>query len=452
MTALVLELSELYLGTEKLFRITLKDPVLWPSVFTDFRVSAADPQIQALTGRLLDVDGTEEITANAGGHLLDELLKDPQISRHLLQMLDSPGPDPQPIYISFNTTDLEGLPWEAVFASQTQAPRLADSERFLGLARWPVGRTLSATPTPPELTPFQPPLRIACVLSCLGVSAAQEWEAITTALSRPGAVAAEVLLLVGEPEMLSVAGSSVPGSLTVEMLPDAPADLQRRITAFAPHVLHFFCHGSADDGGHLILSPAADHASGSSDDPLIIEDGQLTGMAPPTVDPPWLLVLNCCEGAVGTAGQESLGARLVQRGPFPVVVAMREPVLSQDATRFTGAFYDRLLPEIGDRVRGTAAGPWNWPDLLVSARREVARTAGSALSAAARTHRAWTLPVMYVSRPDFQVPMGVPGPRADRLELDLLRGLLPTLPADSPPALLQEINDRISVLAGSAPR
>jgi len=450
MANLVVEISEQYVGEIKQFRIMLKDPPRWPSVYTDLQVSENDPQIKALAGGLLDPGGPGPITATAGGHLLDQLLKDRQIAGCLSQMLATTGTETQPIYISFNTTELEGLPWEALFASQGLAPNLSDSERFLGLSRWPVGRTLSVGPEPAVQAPFAPPLRMAFVLSCLKVPAAPEWSAISAALDRPAAVDTEILVLVGEPEMLTTI-PSIPGRRTVEMVPDTVPALQRRLIEFAPHVLHFFCHGSAAGGGHLLVSPASDHASGRADEPLIIEDTQLMAMAPPPMDAPWLLVLNCCEGAAGGKGQESLGARLVQRGPFPVVVAMREPVLSRDAATFTGALYDRLLPEIAERAAGTRTGPWNWPDLLVDPRREVAGLDGTALSAAAPQHRAWTLPVMYVARPDFSPGFGEPDSRSDRLTLDVLTGLLAALPPDAPAQLLAELRDRIAALQAGRP-
>ncbi len=392
MKSLNFEILQLDEGSGTRLLIQLTNPKVIPAVLRPLGVSENDPELRGGGGGAAQLAQLGTDTTIAGSYLLNKVLDHPEIAAQLRAMLQNPDEQCNPIYVTMNAHGVEALPWEAMFASPQAFPGLSDGERFLSLSKWPVGRMIGMADAAPF--PFNPPLRVVAILSALDVCAAGEWAAVRQALLQNPALPVEMLLVVGEPNLFtSIKNEAIPG-LTVSTVPTDVDELRDAVTAFRPHIVHFFCHGSADGGGRLLVATALDWVNKNSDNTLVLQVDELEALAPPSMDPPWVLVLNCCESSTATPGRLSLAFDLVQGRRFPTVVAMREPVRDADANRFTKAFYQGLVTEVAGRIDGSLSGSWNWPQLMVASRREVAKTSGMALTDAAKSHTNWTLPTM----------------------------------------------------------
>jgi hypothetical protein len=325
--------------------------------------------------------------------------------------------------------------------------------------RWGVGRIVDSLSPLEPVWRFTPPLRLAAVLSCLDVPAADEWNAISQAC-QGSQLPMEILVLVSEEALEADIRASAPANVTVEFVPATVEDLQQRLQMFRPHVLHMFCHGpAAADSPHLQIATKPDWL-GASTSSLLVEAGELRDFTPRTDNLPWLVVLNSCASATtaGAAGTQSVAFDLVYEGGVPAVVGMREPVRSDDATLFTEAFYAQLVPELARRVAGAGADgtPVDWARLAVDARRRLVKKHQGLLGKACAS-KEWTLPVVY-TRPLLFAVQAAPGPsghqgpppqgspRLLQLEIAALTGLRAQLAATGDAPLLADIDDHIAGL------
>ncbi len=163
-----------------------------------------------------------------------------------------------PVYVRFATKDgVAQLPWEAMWAP---------SGEVLGLdERWAIGRMVTAATGGGPRHTLEPPIRIAAVLSCIGITAAGELAALRKALdAAPGQV--ELFVLASEEQLVTglqmeIDAGTAPG-VQVDLIPSDLAALQQRTRDFGPHVLHFFCHGSIAGGPHIQLAVKSDWSVG----------------------------------------------------------------------------------------------------------------------------------------------------------------------------------------------
>ena len=143
---------------------------------------------------------------------------------------------------------------------------------------------------------IEPPLRIMALLTAAGVDARPEWEALKAALDA-SPVPVEVRLFVSQDDLkLHLDGLNDP-RVTAEFLPgdfDLAAIVGQQ--PLPPHIIHFFCHGSAEGGATLHLATRADQIAGSGLGSVAIEPNDLRRVA--GLDRHlWLVTLNCCQGA-----------------------------------------------------------------------------------------------------------------------------------------------------------
>src|SRR5262249_32794850 len=158
--------------------------------------------------------------------------------QYLTTALQTQAPQRYPVYVEIATgTGIEALPWETL---------CSPAGDYLGLdERWAVGRIVDG---PGQLAPlwhFAPPLRIAAVLACLGVEAADEWRALRETVAASG-LDVRVLAVVSEEELYDQIQAEIAagaGWAQVALVPVQLDQLQRLVAGFRPHALHFFCHG-----------------------------------------------------------------------------------------------------------------------------------------------------------------------------------------------------------------
>ncbi|MCK0113172.1 CHAT domain-containing protein [Ornithinimicrobium sp. F0845] len=372
--------------------IQLKEPPAFGRQAVELSVSATDPTFQALHGV-----PPENAVREAGRVLFDALIaNNPDLRKHIEAALLVQPPNRFPVFVELTTGGAEGFPWEALCTQDGD---------FLGLdERWAVGRIVESISPLPGTWLFEPPLRIAAVLSCLGVPGAPEWGALRAACEA-SEVPVELVVLVSEDALHQEISAAGLDWVTVEFVPSTVVDIAARLQTFNAHVLHMFCHGlSTGTSPHLQVATRADWLEGTASS-LMVEARDLRSFNPPIDNLPWLVVLNSCETAAAgdPESARSVALDLIAEGGVPAVVGMREPVRSDDATLFTRAFYDQLLPEVNrllDPER--SADPVDWARLVVSAREQIAEQY-EPLDAQRGTKKEWTLPVVYSRPASFQV-------------------------------------------------
>jgi hypothetical protein len=445
MSRLVFQLSKVLIedpaGNGARIYISLEEPNLFaPQV--PFGCTGAEADFGALQNAAL----APEAVRQAGRRLFDAVAVHEQLSQQLTIALQKQLPERCPVFVKIaDPSGMESLPWEALCSPNGD---------FLGLDdRWSVGRMIAGR-TPAALPwPFTPPLRVAAVLSCLGVPAEPEWRALSEALEADDPPV-HLLVFVSEEqlyeELENLSNDESAPFLEVALVPSDLSELQERVAKFKPHVLHFFCHGSTGGGPHIELAVKADWALGAGQSSLTAEPDEIRAFTGPT-DPPWLVVLNCCEGAAPAVTDDlhSLSLSLVYDGDVPAVVGMREPVASDDANWFTRVFYKKMVEDLARISAGNSEDSLDWTRFVVKARARLAEKykAGRTLSATAASTKEWTLPALYVGSQPFVVHRRPPPHPTDRLKVELLEGLLARLPPDTPPDLVNEIEQQLAGLA-----
>ena len=390
---LVFELSDAIArdGT-RMVEIALREPRVPGTPRQEFPYRGDEPIFLGLAA----VPPAADALRSVGRALFEAVTEHPPLSDTFAEALRTH--DRYPLFVQIDSSSsVESLPWETL---------CTDDGVFLGLdERWSIGRIVDPGRAPAASCDLQLPLRIAAVLSALGVPAAPEWESLRDSVAAAG-LPVDLLVLASEDELAGAIAATPPPAgvtITVERVPATTEALQERIRAFDPHVLHFFCHGSAQ--GHAPYVQVAVSSDWVSDTKhsLYLETSQFRDLTERTSDRPWLLVLNCCETAASGRGEslQSLALRLVRDAALPAVVGMREPVSSTDASLFTGSFYAELLTEVAERQAGAvpADEPVNWARYAVRARTTLLDKHGLPRTTAAETTREWTLPVVY-QRPD----------------------------------------------------
>ncbi|MFJ1704889.1 CHAT domain-containing protein [Kitasatospora sp. NPDC088346] len=496
MSRLVFQLSG-SVGLDNLthVQISLSEPPVFGVPAHPFHCTGDEKALTALRDTRTPVD---DATRNAGLFLYEEVMRHPGVATHLPAALSTQRPQRYPVFVELATgAEIEALPWESLCSPDGD---------FLGLdERWAVGRIVSSPIVGEPYWYFAPPLRIAAVLSCLGIPAADEWQAFQDALAAVPGAAVELLVVVSEHALYEqLSGEGGPAHL--EMMPEDLADLQRLVAGFRPHLLHFFCHGSVRGGPHLELAFGTDWTTERPERSLTVEAREFRDFVEGACDPPWMTVLNCCQSAAcgdGPENLQSMALQLVYEGGLPAVIGMRESVPQDDAVLFTRAFYERLLRELEGRADAPpdTDEPIDWAMLLVAVRTRLAhKHKGMTLSQAASSTKEWTIPAVYLrptptsvrpAPPAPPVPPAPPTPapepqpadgpppgtlsgtgtlsvtggssvggsgvaerpgdaprsrRAARKEIEVLKGLLAQLPASMPAALRQDAEARLGEL------
>lgn len=378
------------------------------------------------------------------------LLREKLVAAHtavrdaLADSLRAPAGEVRPVYFMITAEPAEGLHWEAL---------CTDTGSFLALdRRWPIGRMAhsgrdwdSAGPRP-----FTPPLRIMAVISALGVDGRPEWRQLYEAVkaARKAGLPVRLRVLVGEQELLDELRPLGEAEVEVETLRGGGEQLENEVNAFAPQILHFFCHGTTSFGSRLEFATIADRddearATGS----ITLTDSQLVNLQ--AMKQLWLVTLNSCQGAQGGSGVRSLAHTLVADGGVPAVVGMAEPVDASDAHAFCGAFYGAVLEDIRAAAQTPAGGSAEveWARGLYSPRRRLADAHQDAAQS-----RQWLLPVLYVGVTPFAIqPQRVAEDPALRARATLIEDAIKTMGPDAPPGVVQELRAILEAPLAPAP-
>lgn len=391
---------------------------------------------------------TQAGAVQAHGMTLREKLSGHQgVASALQHVLSTPPAARHPVYFQVRAGDAERLRWEALWD---------DNEEFLALdPRWPIARIADSEidfQLPVQV--FTPPLRVLAVMSALGLPAKPEWEKLYAAVdgARQQGLEVELSVLVGEEDLLAAIRKDIQDRTVTGVRVDAvrnSVEIGTAVDSFKPHILHFFCHGSANFGKpQLELATIADRDLGTSS--VVLGIKQLTGF--PALRDVWLVTLNCCEGGKAASDLHSMAHRLVAAG-VPAAVGMLEPIDAGDAHAFCGAFYTAALRTVRRFLQDTpegGTGEIEWAEALHPPRFLLSGSGPGPVNSPE-----WTLPVLYVRPERFQVKRGAPAAALSPQILETMKrqaeavaATLRGLPPDTPP----EVRDQIlALLAGIPP-
>lgn len=326
--------------------------------------------------------------------LRDALRKHPGIAA-VLDSLGTAAPGTRsPLYVKLSEGDAELMAWET----------LCDvGNKFVALdRRWPIGRITDPASTIARTPPlFRLPVRIMAVISAHGIAGQQrEWDVLRDAADAAitAGLPVEVRVLTGDPNVHAQVTADIAAArpwVTVAGVEESGAKVLAAIGRWQPNIVHFFCHGRADNNTQLLeLARASDFQDATVQSGSVIITGDQLATFGESLDNPWLIVLNCCEGAQASHESLSLAHRVVSAA-FPAAFAMLEPVDANDAHEFTLAIYTALMREL--RMVKTQLDARQTVFFELAALTHDARDALNSLHQSnAATQRQWALPALYV--------------------------------------------------------
>src|SRR6266487_935696 len=167
--------------------ITLEEPSVFGSMGRPFLCTGNEPPLIALKNVQLAANAIQQ----AGQFLYDAVVAHNEIRDYLVAALQTQQPQRYPVFIEIATgSGVEKLPWETL---------CSPGGEFLGLdERWAFGRIVDGPTKTAANWQFTAPLRIAAILSCLGVPAIDEWRALKKAIGTVANPEVEVLAVVSE--------------------------------------------------------------------------------------------------------------------------------------------------------------------------------------------------------------------------------------------------------------
>jgi len=381
-----------------------------------------------------------EAVKKHGLKLLKELENHPAVKQAIDQALMVPPGEISPVYFQLTERAAEQLCWETLYS---------DNTAFLGLdARWPIGRIADSV-VDRQLTPqeFSPPLKIAAVLSALNRPAAEQWKSLRDAVdaARADGLEVEVLLLVGEEALLDAIQGEVAGGMEwvhVAAVPDRTQELEGLLGGFEPHILHFFCHGSASHGvPRLEIATILDWMQGNTTGSLKLSVENLQAM--PALRKVWLVVLNCCESGRADENSHSMAHMLVSN-VVPAAIGTLEPFDASDAHELSLGFFPLLFQNLAEILAACSNGSvveLECATALRGARRGLSEKHKNDPS----NNREWAMPVLYTRKESFFLRIegdaGVPPEQVQiwQQRAEVVAGQLRALPPDTDPVVREAV-------------
>lgn len=389
--------------------------------------------------------GTLNAVRARGRMVRDELRTHPGLAAILDNLAGAPLGEVQPIYVKLSEGEAELITWETLCDK---------NDEFLALdQRWPIARIsdpMSGQSRPPAV--LRAPVKVLVVISALGIHGQKrEWQMFREAAlaARASGLDVRLRLLVGDGETHAAVEAGIlaglGGWVEVSHIEKTAARVIQDIIAWAPNIVHFFCHGSSGNTSSaqaLELATASDYIDPSAVSGSVkIYAKQLATMSL-TLANPWLLTLNCCSSGQAAKDLQSMAHQVVSAG-FPAAVAMLEPVDASDSYEFTRAFYRAVFADLKKAdvmLASQPQVPFEWAGPMYDARMAICELHGGD---APNVHE-WALPVLYVrgieplqfTRPTADAPS-----KADdfKLRARLVAGWLQTVREETTEALRLDV-------------
>lgn len=338
--------------------------------------------------------GTPDAVVARGRLLRDALRKHAGIAAVLDSLGMTTAGVQVPLYVKLSEGDAELIAWET----------LCDvADKFVALdRRWPIGRITDPASTIARPTPlFRLPVKLLAVISAHGIAGQErEWAMLRDAVAdaRAEGLDVEIHVLTGDPAVHAQVTADIAAGrpwVSVAGIEASSAKVLGAIRRWQPNIVHFFCHGRAGNSDQLLeLGTAEDFADPAVTSGSVTINGDQLEAFGEALDNPWLLVLNCCEGAQASHDSLSLAHRVVSSA-FPAAFAMLEPVDATDAHEFTRAIYGSLLSELATVKPRLDAGQtvcFEWASITHDARDAI----NALHQGNAATRHEWALPALYV--------------------------------------------------------
>lgn len=334
------------------------------------------------------IDGTPEVVREAGRAVRAKLDEVPGLQPRLQGGFATAPPAQHKVVLRVASPDVERVPFEVLF-DETSAS-------FAALeGHWSLTRLPADCDARPLVATIPPRLRLLAVVAARGIEPDAEIRALREAVGSIDGLDIDVRVLTNRRsgvDMAKAAGWSAE-FVRADVAADAIVD---QIVEFGPQLLHLFCHGTSEPPQIQI---------GLKDDLDEVEIGaevlRDVMRGPPALGP-WLVTLNCCEGAAASTETTSLAGSLVRCG-FPAVIGMRAPIDTTVASRFCSDLYRSVLGRLAElRTIGRAIEPLDWGSVLQQPRRRLVTFHGGVGTFAGR-QKEWTMPVVYVGADRFLV-------------------------------------------------
>lgn len=333
-------------------------------------------------------DGVPEAVREAGRTIRAKLDEIPGLRQRLQGGFATALPSYNSLVLRVATPEVEQVPFEVLFDEPSTTFAALDE-------RWSLARLPADCDARPIVATIPPRLRMLAIVAARGIPPDKEVEALRDAIAKVNGLDVDVHLLTNRESGIDIARAA--GWTAEYVTGDIAADaIVEQVADFGPQLLHLFCHGTAQPPQVQI---------GLNNDLAQVDLGAevLAEMIKgPTALGPWLVTLNCCEGAGAGSDTASLAASLVRAG-FPAVIGMRAPVDPDVAHQFCQELYEVVLGRLAELAQlGSAQEPLDWGALLQGPRRRLVTVHGGVASAAAR-QKEWTMPVLYLGADRFLV-------------------------------------------------
>jgi hypothetical protein len=325
----------------------------------------------------------------AGTMLRGKLAALAQLQAALANVFATGAQASRPLYFrTGKEPSVEAVPFEALW-----------DDHIAGFAcleqTWPIAR-IAADVTPPD-GPFtmERAVRIAAVVAAEGINPVNQVDALLKGCAPPAGLSVELTVFTSTAEAVARVTEAGVNGWRGELVPATSDDLILRLRNLQPHLLHVFCHGTAD-GPRLLVAQRDDLAV------LELSADHFRSLAQPSYVAPWLVTLNCCEGAAPGEQTVSLASSLVRSG-LPAVLGMRKAIDVRMADAFCADLYQAVLARLtAISGGGRTAAALNWVDVLHEPRRRLCAGFG-APGVVADRQKEWTMPVLYVASPELEL-------------------------------------------------
>ncbi len=394
---------------------------------TPLKARAADPPYAELKVRPL----RQGLVKECGDDLCASLATNPGVMATLNRFQTPPQDTRHPIYVSISHPEHENLPWEAIWRQSVEFYALGE--------HWPIARLPSAsddTKVAQRVIGEVP--RIIAVIAAEGANIEGEWSGFKKLLEQfPDKIDMHVLL-ASDQLKARIEALALP-RVECSWVGETADDVIRRIRTWDPNIVHFFCHGTSQNGGSLsVVNRLGDTVKIPRDKLLQLKEND--GLC--------LVVLNCCLGGNADPNDHasSIARELVKAG-LPAVVAMREIITDKSANAFTSSFYAELFVRLRACLNAHPAGnngpitvpDDTWLDALFHARQ--ALNPEGMLPADALE---WTLPLIYVRRGGLQFTRRTESDPRKAAEAGVLRDWQKILQAyGAPDDVLKRLEERL---------
>jgi hypothetical protein len=345
-----------------------------------------------------------------GEKLMTALCRQPAIEWAIQQAMGREQLIPLFLRVEDGGESGDQMPWELLFDAQ---------QSFLALSEhYPVVRSKSLfgkREVERELAlsaGSRPEIRVLALLAAADAGWQTELTALEHAVEAGRTLGCDVLIHVlhsARPEDIVAVADKKSG---IRFSPFTRVeDLWDAASSDRPNILHFFCHGSVDNGPKLLCARVLYNSVPDERNIVRIAAEDITTNLSRDQNI-WMAVLNACSTAKGdyTKAQTSFALQLLG-SRVPLVVANRVPVQDSDASVMTQSLYPSVVRKVVSRGSGT--GEVEWADSLRPARRALVKSHIGTYTETEAERRTdpWSRPVFY-SVPSFPTLRGTDRPNA----------------------------------------